>query len=202
MSLQAPVLLRPVYAELWNWRRPGSIRAVGDTDEDRRGGDADHHGSDESRAHIFADDARGQRQRAEHVAELAHLSQSDRNLQGPRAEVAEPRQEPHDQHLAADDHAQEREQPGERSEQVRRVDHRAERDEEHHGEKVTERQEALAGFSRYWALRDREPGDECGERERDTEKRDPTPATSRPLATDTSRKRSCSVWRRRKSHGS
>src|ERR1043166_7138091 len=115
------------------------LRRAGDADQDGGGGDADDDRADQAGADLLGDEPRPQGERTEHVAELPNLPQADSQLQGPGTEVDDPGEEPHDRHLAEYDHGQEREKPGERAEGVRGIDDRAQGNEEHHGEQVTER---------------------------------------------------------------
>src|SRR5439155_1707601 len=133
------------------------------------GRDAHHHRDQEPRAHLRRDESRVEGNRAQDVAELADLPESDRQLKRSGAQPAEPGHDPHHEHLAHDDHRQEGHEPRQSLGQSVRVDDGSERDEEHHSEKVAEWQETLTRLGSYGTFGDSEASDEGGQRERDAE---------------------------------
>src|SRR3977135_3783085 len=97
------------------------------SNEHRGGRDADHHRTDQAGADLLGDQSGRQGEGAEDVAELTDLAETDRQLQRPSGQPAQPGQRPYDEYLGDNHKADEQQQPRQRALDGPWIDHGPER---------------------------------------------------------------------------
>ena len=143
--------------------------------DNRADRDRDRHGGHQRDIDRRLDRLRREQGRAEHVAELADLPESDRQLEGPTGKSCDSRQGIAQPHLCDRDERQEEQEPGHPVRQLARIEQHADGDEEQDREDIPEWQQPLPHLRRGGTLGDRGASNERGQGEGHAEADRPEP---------------------------